>query len=170
VVTRFLSEQRSWTLAPAVFVAACLLTACGERINVKEQLQLEEVTTGWYDAGVVEGQKNKLVPTISFRLRNKGPQPVGLVQINAVYRRVGEEEEWGSQFIRAISGSGLPAGEATPPIVLRADHGYTGEQPRGEMLAHSQFQDAHVQLFAKHESDDYVKLGDFPIKRQLLTR
>jgi hypothetical protein len=157
-------------LAAACIVAGPWATACREKLNIKEHLLLEDVTTGWYDAGIVEGHKNKLVPTISFRLRNKGPGEIGLVQINAVYRRVGEDEEWGSQFIRAINGDGLPAGQATPPIVLRADHGYTGEQPRLEMLSHSQFQDAHVEVFAKHQSDDYVKLGDYPIKRQLLTQ
>jgi hypothetical protein len=160
----------SCALLSILCVAAIVLTACKEKVNVRGPLQLEDITTGWYDAGIVEGQKNKLVPTISFRLRNKGPHPIGLVQINAVYRRVGEDEEWGSQFVRAVAGSGLPPGEATPPIVLRADHGYTGEQARSEMLSHSQFQDAHVEVFAKHQSDDYVKLGDFPIKRQLLTQ
>jgi hypothetical protein len=157
-------------LLPVVLAMAVLAAGCTEPVDIKSQLQLEEVTTGWYDAGLVEGNKNKLVPTVSFRLRNKGPKQVGLLQLNAVFRRVGEDEEWGSKFIRAISGDGLAPASVTPPIVLRCDLGYTGEQPRSEMLTHSQFQDARVEVFAKHRSDDYVKLGEFSIKRQLLTQ
>jgi hypothetical protein len=154
----------------ASLVAALGLAACGASVDLTKALASEEVTTGWYAAGIVEGTKNKLVPTISFQLRNVGKEHIGLVQINAVFRRVGEEEEWSSKFVRAISSAGLAPGAVTPPIVLRSDLGYTGEQARGEMLTHSQFQDAHVQVFAKHGSDDYVSLGDFPIRRQLLTK
>ena len=31
-------------------------------------LQVTELSSGWFDAGIVEG-KNKLVPSVTFRLR-----------------------------------------------------------------------------------------------------
>ena len=155
---------------PGIGLAALVIaSSCTGSVDVKTQLNVIEVTTGWFDAGIVEG-KNKLVPTIQFLLQNVSTRPVRSVQVNAVFRRAGEEEEWGSAFTRGIGPDGLAPSAATPPIVLRSQLGYTGEQPRAEMLQNSQFQDARVEIFAKHGSDQWVKIFETPIKRQLLTR
>src|SRR5688572_2573083 len=97
----------------SVAAAACSAGA----LDLREQLQVTDVTTGWYDAGIVDG-KNKLVPTISLHLKNAGGEPVDTVQVNAVFRRVGEEEEWGTAFARVVGADGLGPGASTKPIVL----------------------------------------------------
>ena len=53
---------------------------------------------------------------------------------------------------------------------MRAQQGYTGTQPRLTMLQNAQFVDFKVEIFGKHGSATWAKLGEFPIKRQLLTR
>lgn len=161
-----------------LLLAACLavglvvpLAACSEAaIDLTQTLKVTDVITGWYDAGIVEGGKNKLVPSISFRLTNVGSAPVRSVQVMLSFRRVGEAEEWGSAFAKAIGPEGLAPGASTSPIVQRSGLGYTGEQPRAQMLQHSQFIDARVELFAKHGSANWIKMGEFKIDRQLLTR
>jgi hypothetical protein len=150
-------------------VAGLVGLACSPARDVRQDLQIVEVTTGWFDAGIVDG-KNKLVPTISFRLKNVSSQPIASVQINGVFRRVGEQDEWGNAFVRAIGSDGLAPGAVTSPIVLRSQLGYTSDQPRLEMLRHRDFVDARVELFGKHGSAQWVKLGEFRIERQLLTR
>jgi hypothetical protein len=137
--------------------------------SLPEVLEITDVTTGWFDAGIVEG-KNKLVPTISFRLRNQWDQPVRSIQVNAVFRRVGELQEWSSSLVFAIDRDGLPSNEATAPIVIRASLGYTGEQPRAEMLQHSEFVDAEVELFGRQAGAQWERLETYQIERQLLTR
>jgi hypothetical protein len=165
------SGWRRWLPSSLVLLPLVVLaSACGsQQLDARDQLLLEEVTTGWFDAGIVDG-KNKLVPTISLQLKNAGPDTVDTVQLNAVFRRVGEEEEWGSAFVRAVGADGLGAGSSTPPLVMRSQLGYTGEQPRNQMLQHREFMDARVELFAKRGSEQWAKLGEFPIKRQLLTQ
>jgi hypothetical protein len=159
------------TLPIAMLGAMGLLAAaCARDVDIQKELQVVEVTTGWFDAGIVDGSKNKLVPTVAFKLRNESSTEISTVQINAVFRRAGEQEEWGSQFARAIGSDGLAAGASTNQIVLRSQLGYTGEQPRAEILQHSEFVDARVEIFAKHGPDQWVKLGDYDIRRQLLTR
>ena len=91
-------------------------------------------TTGWFDDGIIQGGLNRLVPTISFRLENTAAIEIRSVQINGVFRRVGEEEEWGNAFVRVVGTEGLPSGSLTSPIVLESDLGYTGEEPRLEMV------------------------------------
>ena len=165
---------RGWCVGRAVgrlTVAAGLLVAgCGPRVVIVEALQVNEVTTGWFDDGIVEGGLNRLVPTISFRLENTADVEVRSVQINGVFRRVGEQEEWGSTFVQVVGVEGLASRAETSPIVLRSDLGYTGEEPRLEMFENRYFVDVGVELFVKHGGAQWVKLNEFPIERQLLTR
>jgi hypothetical protein len=158
--------------APALIVSASLLLlgGCAQRVDVAEVLELRDVTTGWYDAGIVEDGKNKLVPSISLRLHNASDREVSSLQVNAVFRRVGEEEEWGSAFVRAVGQQGLAPGRDSQPIVLRSGLGYTGTEPRSVMLQHREFIDAQVEVFAKHRAQQWVRLGSFKVERQLLTR
>lgn len=156
--------------ATFLVVFALVVPACGARVDPRRDLAVEAVTTGWFDVGVVEGRKNKLVPTVSFRLKNASSASIDTVQVNAVFRRAGEQEAWDTTFARAVGADGLASGGSTKPLVLRAKLGYTGEQSRAEMLQHRQFQDAKVELFAKVRAGAWVRLADFPIDRQLLTQ
>lgn len=151
-----------------ICVAAVAMAAgCARSRDVQKDLKIVEVHTGWYDAGVVQG-KNKLVPSISLKLQNVSQEDIANVQMNAIFRRVGEQEAWGEHYVRAI-GDNLKAGATGGEIVLRSSLGYTGEQSRAEMLQNSQFVDARVEIFGKHGSNTWAKMGEFPIERKLLT-
>jgi hypothetical protein len=164
--TRWLRRPRALAVA---LVAASWAAACTDRVDVKTGLQVTDVTTGWYDAGIVGG-KNKLVPAVSFRVKNVASSPIKYVQLNSVFRVVGDQEELGSMLVKGIGGEGLAPGASSEFYVSRSALGYTGEQPRHEMLEHRQFRDAKVEIFAKHGSEQWVKLGEYPVARQLLTR
>jgi len=149
-----------------VFSAAC---SGGTREPINKLIEPVDVKTGWFDAGVEDG-KNKLVPTIMLTLKNVSGEPVANVQLNAVIRRVGETEEWGGAFQKVIGNDGITPGASTKPIVLRSNLGYTGTEPRVQMLKNSQFVDAQVQVFAKHGGNQWTKLGEWQIARELLTQ
>lgn len=140
--------------------------ACGPRIDVKQALQVTEVTTGWFDAGIVGG-KNKLVPSLAFRLKNVSSQPVVSVELNVIYQIPPDWED--DTYMRGIGSAGLPPGAVSDRFVVRAKHGFTGEQPRVEMLQNTQFKDARVKIQVKHGSNQWVQLGEFAVQRQLLT-
>jgi hypothetical protein len=144
--------------------------ACSRPVEVEKVIKVTDVHTGWYDAGIQPDGKNKLVPSISLKLQNVSKEPVESVQVNAVFRRVGESEAWGEHFVRAIGRDGLPAGSTGNSIVLRSNLGYTGTQPRIQMLQNREFIDAKVEIFGKHGSRTWVKIGEYPIERQLLTQ
>ena len=155
---------------PALLLLAALsLTACESR-EVEKDLKIVDVRTGWYDAGLVQGRMNKLVPSISFELQNVSDRDIQSVQLNAVFKRTGEDQAWGEHFIRAIDSDGLAAGSRTGSIVLRSSLGYTGSDARIQMLQNKAFVDARVEVFGKHGSRTWVKMGEFPIGRQLLSR
>ena len=144
-----------------------VLAGCRSR-EVERDLTITDVHTGWYDVGVVNGQ-NKLVPSITLRLQNVSSELIARVQINAVFRRQGEAEEWDAHFVRGIGPDGLAPGTKGDELVLRSERGYTGSQSRLQMLQNKEFVDARVEIFGKHGSRNWVKIGDYTIDRQLLT-
>ena len=153
-------------------LTACLLLAlvgagCHAR-EVEKDLSITDVHTGWYDVGIVNGQ-NKLVPSISLKLKNVSSEQISRVQINAVFRRLGEQKEWDAHFIRGIGPDGLAPGAKGEELVLRSERGYLGPQSRLQMLQNREFVDAKVEIFGKHGSRLWVKIGEFTIDRQLLT-
>lgn len=144
--------------------------ACGPTVDLTKGLKVTILETGWYDAGIVNGQ-NKLVPSVTFTLTNVSDQTLATLQINALFQRVTEEKEWGSGFVTAAGSGGLLQGATTDRLVLRSQLGYTGsDQSRQEMLQNTHFVDAKVELFAKYSNIQWVRMGVFPIERKLITK
>ena len=149
-------------------LAALFLTACESR-EVEADLEIVGVHTGWYDTGGVPGGVNKIVPSISLELENVSDRDIASVQLNAVFRRIGEDNSWGEHYVLGIDRDGLAAGSTTDSIVLRSTLGYTGSQTREQMLRNQEFVDARVEVFGKHGRRMWVKMAEFPIERELLT-
>jgi hypothetical protein len=153
-----------------LFLTLLTFAACGPTVDLTKGLVVAITSTGWYDLGIVNGH-NKLVPTVTFTLRNTSDQKLVTLQINALFRRVSENTEWGSGFMTVVGSQGLAPGATTDPITIRSQLGYTGsEQSRQEMLQNTHFVDAKVELFGKYASTQWVLLGSYPITRQLLTK
>ena len=154
----------------AALIVLALSIGCSPSIDVPTALQVAQVSSGWFDAGLDNLGRNKLVPTVSFRLENVTSDTVQYLQLNAVFKRQNETEEWGNAFVRAVGTDGLAAGQTTEILRLESSRGYTGEQPRAEMLAHRDFVDVTMELFVKHRGDQWVLLDSVAVDRQLLTR
>lgn len=179
-----------------VALAVALAGSACTPVDVHGALDVREITTGWLDVGLDDLGRNKLVPAISFRLENVSEDRLGMLQLNAVFRRclvlyagqpepeepvspadteagtcLAEDQEWGgSSLIRAAGREGLVAGQAAGPFTMESRLGYTGEQSLAEMLDHRDFVDVKIELFVKHRADQWAKLGEFPIDRRLLTQ
>ncbi|MBP7569195.1 MAG: hypothetical protein KBA95_03935 [Acidobacteria bacterium] len=166
--------MRAHSMLSAALVLALALAApgCGGGdVEIARDLQVTDVVSGWFDAGIVEDGKNKLVPSVSLRLKNASASEIASVQMFAKFMRVGETEEWGTPpYVRAIGPDGLAPGQSTEPLVLRSNLGYTGLQPRAQMLRNREFVDARVELYAKYRANNWVKLGEYQVERQLLTQ
>jgi len=151
-------------------LVALIGAGCGPKVDLTKGLKVDVLNSGWYDAGIVNGQ-NKLVPSMTFTLTNVSDQKLTTLQINALFRRVTEPDEWGSALLTVAGSEGLAPGATTPPLTVKSNLGYTGaDQSRQEMLHNSHFVDAKVELFAKYGSTQWVRVGDYPITRQLLTK
>jgi hypothetical protein len=153
-----------------LLLAIVPVAGCGPTVDLTKGLEVAVVNSGWFDLGIVNGQ-TKLVPTIVFTLKNVSDQTLAALQVNALFRRINETEEWGSGFVTVIGSEGLAPGATTAPVTIRSNLGYTGsEQSRQDMLQNSHFVDAKIDIFAKYASTQWVKVGTYPITRQLLTK
>ncbi len=144
-------------------------TACGPNIDLKASLQVADVSTGWADLGVVNGQ-NKIVPSVTFTLKNVGSQSVPTLQSNVIFRRVGEDDEWGAGFLKITGSDGLAAGASSKTQTVRSTLGYTSAETRAQMMANKQWVDARAQVFAKYGSTQWILLGEYPVERRLIQK
>lgn len=142
---------------------------CGPDIDLKASLKVDEVSTGWADLGVISGQ-NKIVPSISFKFTNTGSQSIPTLQGNIIFRRVGEDEEWGAGFLRVSGSEGLAAGAASKTLKVNSQLGYTSTETRQQMLANKQFVDARAQVYAKYGSKQWTLIAEFPVERRLVAK
>jgi hypothetical protein len=153
-----------------ILTFALSAVSCAPPPNLREALEVTDVTTGWFDAGLVGGL-NKIVPSVSFRVRKREDVGLDRISLNVIFRHPpaeggDTEEEWDEVFIQ---GARLEDGE-TQLLVVRTDRGYTGEQARAELLQHSLFRDVRARIFARYGSGQWVELAVVDVERQLLTR
>jgi hypothetical protein len=159
-------------LLPLFAIGAMLSTSCGREIDYKQALQVTDLTGGWYDAGIVDG-KNKLVPSMSFRIRKPADVNVNTISLNIIFKRISPdkktEEDLDEVFLQKVEFS---EGTQTPLLTVRPQHGYTGDAPqtRAQILEHSQFWDGRAVVFAKQSSTTWVDLIRYDIPRVLITK
>lgn len=155
------------TTFAAFVVLAALGSACGPPVDLKQALQVVEVSSGWFDAGIVAG-KNKLVPSVTFKLKKTPEARLSSVSLNLAFMFVGSQDHTDDVYVQSVPFDG----DETKPVVVRTQWGFTGEPPqtRAEMLKNSHFQDMEVKIFAKQSSSQWVELQRVPIARQLLAQ
>ena len=153
-----------------VVSSAVLAAGCGgPAVDLTQGLEGLEVSTGWHDDGVVNGE-NKLVPRIDFKLKNVSGQPLVALQVNCVFRRVTETEELGSGFLPVTRSDELQPGETSRVLSVKSNFGYKGAEPRADMLKNSLFVDAKVEIMAKYSNVQWKRIAEHPIERRLLLK
>jgi hypothetical protein len=162
----------------AGFLSLALATApsCGQSVDFKQALQVIDVTGGWYDFGIVDG-KNKLVPSMTFRIRKTPDVRLQSVAVNVHFKWISAaakeskdaEEQIDEVFLQTVEFS---EGNQTALLTVRPETGYTGDAPltRAQMLEHSLFRDARARIFAKQSSTTWVELLSYDIPRVLISK
>lgn len=165
------------------FVVTCLLpvalgaaASCSQSVDFKQALQIIDVSGGWYDFGIVDG-KNKLVPSLTFRIRKPADVRLSSVSLNVHFKKIIDpskpgpdgEEEFDEVFLQTVA---FTEGAQSALMTVRPQTGFTGDPPqtRAEMLQHRLFQDIRARVFAKQSSTTWVDLLAFDIPRTVLTK
>jgi hypothetical protein len=162
----------------ALILALALAAGCSAPVDLKQTLQISDLSGGYRDAGIVDG-RNKIVPSISFRLRKSTDRSLDPLSINLAFKKLPPpgvtpapgsptEEDWDDAFSANVKFSGNDTGLLTYKI----NAGYTGDPPqsRADILKNSHFQDVRVHIFAKHSSSQWTEIAQFTLPRQLITQ
>lgn len=148
---------------------ALVSAGCSKPADLKQALSISDVSTGWFDAGIVDG-RNKVVPSVTFKLKKTAGTDLTWIALNGVFSAVdGQPSDLDDDiYVQRVDF----AGDETAPITIQGKTGYTGDPPqsRADLLKHSMFRDMKVKIFAKQSSSQWVELGEAAITRQLLTR
>jgi hypothetical protein len=163
---RFAPRRLAVTKRVIVGLVLSSLAACGPRVDLAKAVAPASVVTGWVDGGTVAG-KNKIVPAVSFRLKNVSGVALGPVQANAVFHRVNDPAEWSAAFVPNVAREIAPGAETTVRTAA-GPQGYTGADDRAALLHNSHFIDATAELFVKSGSSNWTRIGEFPIARQFI--
>ena len=156
----------AWRYGLVVLALAAAFPSCSQQVDLKQAIQVTDVSTGWYDFGVVDG-KNKLVPSVTFTLRKASDVELSAASLNVMFKNdAGEVHD--EKFVQKVAFE--PSG-ATAPITIRAGNGYTADPPQSrlDMLKNSQFRDMDVEILARQSSAQWVLLHKARVVRQLLT-
>ena len=164
-------------LAPAVLLAV-FTAGCGRPVDLKQVLHVTDLAGGYHDAGIVDG-KNKLVPSLTFRLKKSTDDDVRPLALNVVFKQLPKpgtavppgspaETDWDEVFVQSVPFDG----NQTALLTFQAAAGYTAEPPqtRADMLKNRYFQDVRVHVFAKHSASQWVEIATFDIPRQLVAQ
>jgi hypothetical protein len=156
-------------VAAGVILLAASAAGCSQPVDLKQVLKIDVVSAGYFDAGIVDG-RNKLIPTVTFKLIKSTSDGLSPLALNVAFKRQagpgGAEEDFDESFLQGVKF----AGNGTEPITVRPTAGYTGDPPqsRADMLKNSQFRDIRVHVFAKHGSGQWMEIGQVDLPRQLI--
>src|SRR5262249_5258138 len=115
-----------------------------------------------------KGATQYISPAVRFRLRNQTQEPIRAIQAMSNFKRVGEQENWGSAWEQVT-----PASNPLPPgkdvlVVLRSDGHYTSTTNEPEsMFKHEQFKDARVEVFVRVGSSNWTRMTEVAIERRI---
>jgi hypothetical protein len=161
-----------------VLTLPLLVAGCSKPVDLKQVLKVTDLSGGYYDAGIVDG-RNKIVPSITFRIAKSTDDGLRPLSVNIVFKQLpkagtvaapGQPAE--NDFDEVFKQSVPFNGSQTDLLTVRATAGYTGDPPqsRADMLKHSLFQDMRVHVFAKHSSSQWVEIAQLDLPRQILTQ
>jgi hypothetical protein len=159
--------MKRWSLVPLLAVWLVTSISCRASVDLTK-LVVTDVFSGWYDFGIVDGQ-NKLVPSISFRLKNTSDAPVTRVQLLVSFWREGADGENDSKDVTAIGGDPVAPGASSEPILVRSEVGYKLEQARAELFMNPEFKDFTAKLFARRNGR-VVPIGEHKIDRRIIPK
>src|SRR5262249_46739955 len=130
------------------------ISGCSAPVDLKQVLQIEGVSGGYRDAGIVDG-RNKVVPTVTFTLKKSIDKSLSPLSLNLSFRKLPPpgvkpppgspaEEEWDDAFTQSVPFQG----NETAPLTYKINAGYTGDPPqsRADILKNSHFQDVRVHI------------------------
>jgi hypothetical protein len=108
----------------------------------------------------------KLVPAISFKVKNLTDKPLRYVNFNAVFRIKDTYENIGDNYLSAIRNDPVPPGELSEEILLKSNFGVEGKS-LASFKNNPEWKAFTVTLFAQSKGSQFVELGNWEVSRTI---
>ncbi len=156
-------------VAVLAFAVMGLVTtaACGKYPDLKNHLKIENVITGYYDDGPTANHENRLLPSISFQLKNDTDEPLSYIDLAIDFWQNGDDGPLDSKIVPGIAGTPLEPGKTSESLTIRAGNGYTLPGPRADIFTNSLFKGFTAKVYAKFRGRT-SPLGELKVEPRLL--
>src|SRR3954451_12034745 len=105
--------RRAQVAALVSLLTVVLTSACRPAIDLKQALQVTDVSSGWFDAGIQNG-KNKLVPSVTFKLKKNPGVSLSSVSLNLAFTFVGATDHTDDVYVQSVDFQG----DETKPVTV----------------------------------------------------
>ncbi len=132
---------------------------------IRDGVELTELDSYWSLKAANPGEVT-MVPTITFRIRNKRTAPLDYVKVNGIFTIVGENRALGDAFAYPIQGEPLQSNVASPQVRLKCNYGYSASS-RQAFLNNPGFKPVEIKIFIESRSSGPVPMGTYRISRRI---
>ncbi len=174
-IDHFLKQPKSWLIIFSIITAIVLVWYFYKSVildswnaeEVKKSIEIVWNDTKWVEKDVTPYDV-KIVPTISFKIKNVGNRPLRYVNFEGVF----EFEETGKVHTdgaaQAFKDEELAPGDVSGEIYIRAFFGYSAKSKDAFLRNRENWKKLRAKIFARTMGSPSVQLGGlFPIKQEI---
>ena len=135
--------------------------------DLDEAIEIIDVQTSWVDKYYQPWPPRLiLVPSISFRVKNKTEKPLRYINFNANFRFRDDFENLGDAFLAAVRSNHIPSSGTSDPIHLKCNYGVEGKT-LASFQNNPYWKVAIVKLFAQSSGSQFLPLGEWEVSKKI---
>ena len=162
---RYPAATAALAVLSALLLAACKTPSIDQ---VKASLEVANIQTKWVVKEYKQWPQPKLVlvPQAQFQVRNKTAEPLKYIKFNGVFRKPGDSQSLGDNFLAAVRNEPIPPGGLSPVITLKSNFGREGRNLEQFKLFPQELE-YNVKIYAQFGGSRHALLGEFPVSRDI---
>ncbi len=168
--------MKRYSVILVIIVSAVLLVFALQKLGVMtsmtaedldESIEIINVKTSWVDKYYQPWPPRLiLVPSISFRVKNKTEKSLRYINFNANFRFRDDFENLGDAFLAAIRSDAIPPSGTSDPIHLKCNYGIEGKT-LASFQNNPHWKVAIVKLFAQSSGSQFLPLGEWEVSKKI---
>jgi len=132
-----------------------------------ESIEIVDVKTSWVDKYYQPWPPRLiLVPSISFRVKNKTDKPLRYINFNANFRFRDDFENLGDAFMAAIRNNPIPPSAKSDVIHLKCNYGVEGKT-LASFKNNPHWKVVIVKLYAQSSGSQFLPLGEWEVSKNI---